>query len=41
MNIIDKMLEIEDEVRPSAAELMSKMEKISGDTIREMNTTLN
>ena len=41
MNIVEKMLEEEDELRPTAAQLMSQMEHISGDTIREMNTTLN
>ena len=41
MNIVEKMLEEEDELRPTAAQLMGQMEHISGDTIREMNTTLN
>jgi hypothetical protein len=41
MNIVDKMLELEDERRPRAKELMQQMEIISGETIREMNTTLN
>lgn len=41
MNLVEKMLEPDDEDRPSAFQLMEKMNKISGDTIREMNTTLN
>jgi hypothetical protein len=39
MNLVDKMLE--DELRPSAAELMKQIHVFSGETIREMNTTLN
>ena len=41
MNLVEKMLEEEDENRPTAAQLMGQMKVVSGDTIREMNTTLN
>ena len=34
MNIVEKMLEEDDDDRPTAAQLMGQMQIISGDTIR-------
>lgn len=41
MNLIEKMLEDEDEERPSAAELYEKIQKIPDENIRELNMSLN
>lgn len=41
VNLVEKMLEEDDEERPSSMDIYEKIKKIPNETIQELNMTLN